>query len=208
MNRNILPLLVLACLTLLTACDDYETYGEKKEKERDAIKAFISKQGITPISETQFRQQGYVTRAEYNEFVYMEKSGVYMQIERQGCGEKLKENDGGQLVARFIEVPLYNQDQAISDYSYPYDPTIISITKTGSTITARFIEGLMKDTYGESVPTGWLVPLTYINIGRDTQSPDDQVAKVNLIVPHSQGNSIATANVYPYYYTITFERIQ
>lgn len=206
MNRNILTLLVLACLTLLTACDDYETYGEKKEKERKAIKSFISSQNITPISETQFHEQGDVTNVDNNEYVYMEKSGVYMQIERQGCGEKLQKNETLGILARFIEVNLFSSDEAISDYSYPYNETKMYVQKTGSTITARFVEGVMKDTYGESVPTGWLVPLTYINIGRDTQSPDDQLAKVRLIVPHSQGNSIATANVYPYYYEITFER--
>lgn len=206
MIRNVFAWFVLLGALLFTACNDYETYGEKKDKERKAIRAFMAQEGITPITESQFKQQGYVTDVETNQFVYMEKSGVYMQITRQGCGEKLKENEELTILCRFIEVPLYEEENTISDYAYPYDETKIKIEKTGSTITARFLEGVMKDTYGENVPTGWIVPLNYINIGRDTQSPTDQLAKVKLIVPHSQGNTNATAYVYPYYYEITFAR--
>ena len=61
-------------------------------------------------------------------------------------------------------------------------------------------------TYGSaSVPSGWLVPFTYINIGLP-QSEDEEVAKVRLIVPHSQGHSSASGNVVPYFYEIIFQR--
>ncbi|MBO7046401.1 MAG: DUF4827 family protein, partial [Prevotella sp.] len=35
---------------------------------------------------------------------------------------------------------------------------------------------------------------------------DDEIAKVRLIVPHSQGHTIATKKVAPYYYELTFQR--
>ena len=38
------------------------------------------------------------------------------------------------------------------------------------------------------------------------RTADDQIAKVRLIVPHTQGHIIASQNVYPYYYEITFQR--
>ena len=63
----------------------------------------------------------------------------------------------------------------------------------------------MKDSYGESVPSGWLVPFNYINVGRP-RTADDEISKVKLIVPHTQGHTIASSYVYPYYYEITFER--
>ena len=63
----------------------------------------------------------------------------------------------------------------------------------------------MSMVYGNSVPSGWLVPLSYINLGRP-QNPTDEIAKVKLIVPHSQGQSYATQSVYPCYYIITYEK--
>ena len=32
----------IAALAVLASCNDYETYGDKKEKERNAISKFIS----------------------------------------------------------------------------------------------------------------------------------------------------------------------
>ena len=72
----------------------------------------------------------------------------------------------------------------------------------------EFLEyaGVYGKSYGTTaVPNGWLVPLTYINIGRPSE-PGDQIAKVNLIVPHTQGQYYASANVYPCLYNITYER--
>ena len=64
----------------------------------------------------------------------------------------------------------------------------------------------MSSVYGSTaVPSGWLVPFTYINVGRQT-SENDEIAKVKLIVPHSQGQSNASSNVYPCFYVITYER--
>ena len=43
----------------------------------------------------------------------------------------------------------------------------MSVTRTGTTITASFVAGLMTSYHGStSVPGGWLVPLNYINVDR------------------------------------------
>jgi hypothetical protein len=60
--------------------------------------------------------------------------------------------------------------------------------------------------YGSAqVPPGWLVPLTYINVGYP-EKDGDEIAKVRLIVPHSQGHTMASSNVTPYFYEITYQR--
>ena len=51
------------------------------------------------------------------------------------------------------------------------------------------------------------MPLNYVNVGRP-EKEDDEVAKVRLIVPHSQGTADASSSVYPCYYEITYERVK
>ena len=58
-----------------------------------------------------------------------------------------------------------------------------------------------------SVPSGWIVPLSYVNLGRQV-SADEGIAKVRLIVPHSQGQTDATSNVYPCFYEITYQEMR
>lgn len=83
----------------------------------------------------------------------------------------------------------------------------MSVTNTNGTYTASFdtSSSLMYTYYSTtSVPTGWLVPFNYINLARYPK--DDTIAKVNLIVPSTQGHQYASSGVYPCYYTITYER--
>lgn len=197
-------LTLIACAVV--SCSDYETYGDKKDKERAAISKFIADSAITVITEEQFKEQNYTTNATKgnNQFVYITNSGVYMQIVRKGCGKPLQENERADLLIRFFELSLFDSTIIYNDIR-PYDPDVMSITRAGSTYTASFTEGVMKDSYGESVPSGWLVPFNYINVGRP-RTADDEISKVKLIVPHTQGHTIASSYVYPYYYEITFER--
>ena len=58
----------IAIAAVLSSCNDYETYGDKKEKERNAIAKFISDSSIVVISEDQFKQQGMTTNVSKNEF--------------------------------------------------------------------------------------------------------------------------------------------
>ena len=85
--------ILIAAIVVLASCNDYETYGDQKEKERNAINKFIADSSITVISEDVFNQNGQKTDLSRNEFVKLDKSGVYMQIVRQGCGTKLQNGE-------------------------------------------------------------------------------------------------------------------
>lgn len=205
MSKTLYSLLAVAAMLLLSSCDDYETYGEKKEKERNAISAFIKSEGINVIDESQFEAQGETTNLDNNEFVYLTKSSIYMQIERKGSGDVLEENKQVNLLCRYTEYNIMDAAmQTRNDYSARnYDK--MTVTRTGASYTASFVSGVMYSTYGASVPSGWLVPLQYIKVGRQV-SDDEGIAKVRLIVPHTQGQAYAMSSVYPCFYTITYQR--
>jgi hypothetical protein len=206
MKKLIFALAALCCMSAFVACNDYETYGEKKEKERDAIRQFISDSSIVVISEDQFHAQGNVTDVSKNEFVYMNNTGVYMQIVNKGCGDSIPNGKSTTLIMRFYEQNIMDQSE-ISNESSPYDPDFIIVNRTGSTFTASYTSNsLMAQTYSStSVSSGIMVPFAYINVGR-VRNADDRIAKVRLIVPHTQGHTIAASYVYPYYYEITFQK--
>ncbi|MBR1547878.1 MAG: DUF4827 domain-containing protein [Prevotella sp.] len=202
-----------------TSCDDYETYSDKKAKERSAISSFIAAEGINVISEATFNAQNQTTDTARNEFVLLQRTGVYMQIVRKGCGSKLEENKVVTLLCRFMEKNIQTDSIMIRNdqRAYVYSSTLgqymdtsqyvdkLSVQRTGTTITASFVEGMMKYLHGAQVPSGWMVPLNYVNVGRP-ETVADETSKVRLIVPHSQGTSDAQYSVFPCYYELTFER--
>ena len=49
--------------------------------------------------------------------------------------------------------------------------------------------------------------MSYVNLGRQV-SAEEGIAKVRLIVPHSQGQTDATSNVYPCFYEITYQEMR
>ena len=222
MKKILYSLLLLVLALAYTSCENYETYADKKEAERDAINDFIAREGIQVISEQQFVAQDSTTDVSKNQYVYFDRNGVYMQIVRKGCGEKLVENKSVNILCRFMEkniqldsILLRNDIQAWLTYNgTTYDTSLyvdkMSVVRTGNTITASFVpETSMMCMYhgSASVPAGWLVPLNYVKIGRPDAAvaADQEIAKVHLIVPHSQGTSDASASVYPCYYEITYE---
>ena len=169
---------------------------------------------------SQFKAQGETTNLADNEYVRLDRSGVYMQIVRKGCGSQLEENKMVNLLCRFSEynikadslLILNNRQYMLYDYTLGQAIDVsqyvdkMSVTRSGTTFTASFVTGMMMRYHSSSsVPAGWLVPLNYINIGRP-ESPDDEIAKVRLIVPHSQGTADASSSVYPCYYEITYVR--
>jgi len=208
MRKIIVALTACLCLLTLVSCNDYETYGDKKEKERDAISKFISDSAIVVISEADFHANGDVTNTEKNEFVYLNNTGVYMQIVRKGVGKPLQDGESATLLVRILEMNIIDST-FIYNWVDRYDPDLMSIKRSGKTYTASFIKGLMKTVYGNgsaaSVPAGLLVPFPYINVGKE-RSDDDLISKVRLIVPHTQGHAVASSYVYPYYYELTFQR--
>jgi hypothetical protein len=204
-------LFMIAAIVVLASCNDYETYGDQKEKERNAINKFIADSSITVISEDVFNQNGCKTDLTRNEFVRLDKSGVYMQIVRQGCGTKLQNGETANLICRCREYNIMKDTVAVETTTFyaAACPDIMRVSCTSGTFTASFTKSISYNMYycygSAAVPAGWLVPLTYVNVGVP-QSDDDEIAKVRLIVPHSQGHSVATQNVTPYYYELTLQR--
>ena len=203
-----LAYILILIAVVLVSCNDYETYGDKKEKERNAISKFIADSSFTIISEEEFVKNGYKTNLDRREFVKLDKSGVYMQIVRPGCGETIKDGESLTLDCRYTEYDILNDSTMTynTTVSFASMPDRITVKRTGSTFTASFLSGCMVSAYSSTtVPAGWLVPLTYIKVGRP-QSMDDECAKVRLIVPHTQGHAIASSYVTPYFYTLTLQR--
>lgn len=181
-----------------TACEDYETYAEQKEKERAHINQFIAEQGITVIDMETFIANDSTTDVSKNEYVLFEDKGVYMQIVRKGVGEPMAPGDREEVLSRYLEYNIADGD-TISGNLYAASPDKFTCERKGDTFSASFTQGYMYGIYGSAVPSGWLLPLSYITPGR----PNDKAAKVRLIVPHSEGTSVAAMYVYPTYYEIT-----
>ena len=134
-----------------------------------------------------------------------------MQIIREGCGEKLKDGETATVICRFKEWNLLTDSLQLAnniENSSLNFPDLMSVKNTSGTFKASFIQGssVMYSIYGSgSVPAGWLAPLSYIKIGRPAK-PGEEIAKVKLIVPHTQGHQYASSGVYPCLYEITYQR--
>lgn len=209
-NFKLLICVVLAALAF-ASCSDTETYADMKKKERSAINRYITNQNIKVIKESQFEQQGCTTYTSKNEFVLFESTGVYMQIRSKGTGEKLKDGETADVTCRFNEYNLLEGDSALqltNIYQYAWCNDKMTVKNTSGTFSGVFSKKfcMMYTSYSsQAVPSGWLVPLAYVNLGR-YNSADAELAKVKLIVPHSQGQSAAAQSVYPCMYEITYER--
>lgn len=204
-------LFAFAAIFTLMSCDDTESYADQKKKERAAINSYITKNKIKVISESEFFEQDTTTDVSKNEYVLFDNTGVYMQIIREGCGEKLKDGETATVLCRFTEWNLLTDSLQLannigaSEFNHP---DIMIVKNTSGTFKASFVAGssVMYFIYGStSVPAGWLTPLTYIKIGRPA-NPGEEIAKVKLIVPHTQGHQYATSGVYPCLYEITYQR--
>ena len=225
MRRTFLFYVVFFSLIGLTlqSCDDDTTYADQKERERSSINSFISKgtcitdeevgdtvlyiAPIKTLTEWEFLQNDSTTDVSKNEYVLFSNSGVYMQIVRKGAGKKLEHSESTNIYCRYTEVNIMG-DSIQTRNTTPYYiaiPDVMTCYNSYGTFTASFVSGVMNNTYSAAVPSGWLIPLTYINIGRQTDDKEE-IAKVRLIVPHSQGQQDATSNVYPCFYEITYQK--
>ena len=215
MKRVTNVILVLMSILVLYSCRNRETYAEQKNRERSAINRYIAEKGVKVISEETFFAQNSMTDVSKNEFVLFESSGVYMQIINKGCGVKLKNGETASVLCRFSEYNLLKGPDSLqlSNDLYVYSTLVdkMSVKNTLGTFSASFdpTSSLIYNKYGSSnntsVPEGWLVPLSYINLGRPINE-GDEIARVKIIVPHTKGHSYATAGVYPCLYNLTYER--
>ena len=103
MKKIIYTLLLVSGMLSVASCNDYETYADLKEKEQNAISNYISRKGIQVIDEVTFKNQGETTDTTLNQYVRMSRTGVYMQIVRKGCGNKLEDKKSVNLLCRFLE---------------------------------------------------------------------------------------------------------
>ena len=227
---RLLLLLLIAPGALLLSCKDSETYAEQKDKEYKAIQSFLDRDivvrdddgnvvcnvgKIQAISEEQFLAQDSTTDVEKNEYVLFQNTGVYMQIVRKGTGEKLEQGKTARIICRFIEYNILGDSiQLRNDINFWHpSPDIINVSNNYGTFTANFetqdgAGGAMYTQYGStSVPSGWLVPFTYIRIGRQ-ETEEEGIAKVRLIVPHSEGQTSAASGVYPCFYELLLQKMR
>lgn len=193
-----LPLIAL----LFIACDDAVTYSEMKEKERSAVKNYIKENGINVISYSDFVENDSTTDVARNEFVEIDE--VYMQIVNNPKDApdafKIKDGEARNVLVRYYEYNIQDGDTLTSNLYMP-DADEMRVENNDGTYSATFSSsGVMASVYGQSVPTGWLVPLRYLKFTRSGSN----LAKVYLIVPHSKGTINAATYVYPCLYQITF----
>lgn len=212
---------LVALASLISSCSDYETYADKRKKENAAISQFISRdletakelmsQPINVISETDFENAGCVTDTTKNQYVLFETSGVYMQILRQGCGKKIESGDQANVLVRFDEYNLLGDSLQLSNVNprstYTFNPDKMMVINSYGTFTGIFTSSsYMTSVYSStSVPSGWLIPLRYVNVGRPANEKET-IAKVRIIVPSSEGQSAASSYTYPCFYELTYER--
>lgn len=220
MKKLLFVLMGLAMVVSFVACDDTETYAEQRDRERDSISAFLRNENITVISEEQFleRYQSGITLTDttQNEYVLLNSSGVYMQVVEEGCGSLIEDGESVPVLIRFSEYNL-STEARICDNSlqlsnnityYSYLPDKATITNTSGTFQGVFdTSSLMyiSYSYNSAMPSGWLEPYTWIKVGRQ-MTPDERIAHVRLIVPHTYGTYSASQNVYAAYYDMTIQR--
>ncbi len=210
MRKIQIAIFAIIGIVALASCSNSETYADQKKKERTAINKLIADSTINVISESTFNAQDSTTDVSKNQYVLFESSGVYMQIIRKGCGEKIKDGETVTVLCRFNEYNLLQSADSVqlSNMGTSWLVDKIMVKRNSGTYTASFDKNssLMYTAYSSAaVPNGWLIPLSYINIGRPTKD-GDEIAKVKLIVPHSQGQQYASQNVYPCLYELTFQR--
>lgn len=224
-RTKILSLLIFALFApFVVSCDDGETYADKREREDKQIKAFLSSGAqvkddesgvylldvpgdIKVLTESEFAANDSTTDVSRNEYVLL-NNGVYMQIVDCGTGEKLSDGETAEVLMRYTEYNIATDAIQSTNRSSTAEmtPDVMNCTNTLGVFSATFTEGTMYTTYSSpAVPGGWLSPLAYIRLGR-LDSFDASLAHVRLIVPGAQGHANASANVYPCFYDITYQR--
>lgn len=201
--RWLLIFLLPLSAVLFTSCEDEVSYSDMKKAEQNAIKNFISVDGIKVISFAKFVSQNYTTNVEKNEYILLDN--VYAQFVRNPLDEegakKIEDGESRNLLVRYTEYNL-KEGNMLSTNEYESEPDEMTVMNDGGSFSAAFSSGVMMERYGTSaVPSGWLVVMPYLYFTRHQSS----LAQVNLIVPHTAGTSLSATYVYPTFYEITFQ---
>lgn len=208
----------------LASCDDEDTYAELRKTERAQIANFLEKGAcvvdeesgdtllnvpgpINVISEAQFFENDSTTSVANNEYVLLSGSGVYMQIVRKGGGKLLENDESATVVCRYTEFNIAGDSiQSSNDNTATTEnyQQLMNVSKSYGTITATFdSKGMMGQLYGTKVPSAWIFPLQFVNLGR---YDGNDIALVRIIAPSTEGQDDAYSNVYPCFYEITYMR--
>lgn len=203
LKNNWVFVLLLSIMVLpFVSCDDEVTYSDMKERERDAVNKFIKDKNIKIITYKEFVAKGYVTDVMSNEFVEIDE--VYMQIvnnpKNADDARRIEPGDERNILVRYFEYNIQDGD-TISSNKYMSEPDEMRVENNNGTYTATFTSGVMPGIYGNTVPTGWLVPINYMYFTRK----QGNLAEVNLIVPHSKGTMNAATYVFPCLYNMTLQ---
>lgn len=220
----LLTLMLVGLASLLQSCNDDETYADKRKRENKQINAFLSSGckveaddapgdyllevpgNIKVISEDQFNRNDSTTDVSANEYVYFSRTGVYMQIISKGTGKKIEHNQSLNILTRYTEFNIAGDSIQTSNtgLSGSLQPDVMAVSNSYGSFSGTFTAGTMKSSYNSAaVPAAWLIPLTYINL---PENDEHGLAHVRLIVPASQGQANASANVYPCFYDITYQK--
>ena len=229
MKNFLFAMIAFAAVFSFAACNDSETYKDMRDRELDSISSFLRKENIKVISEDEFtrrwndNQRLTDTAKNNNEWVLFNSNGIYMQVIDQGCGDYIKKGETADVLVRFDEYNLsYAAEMSkkcltlsnnVPAYSYYVDK--MSVTNTSGTFTGSFVNpkaSLMALTYNSSytgisstVPSGWLIPFSWVKIGRP-KTDDDRIAHVRLLVPHSYGTTSASGSVQACVYDMTLQK--
>lgn len=158
-----------------------------------------------------------------NEYVLFESNGIYMQVIHDGCGNYIAKGKPQNVLCRYTEYCLANRAKICDDAitltndvpRFAIYTDEMSVKNTSGTFEGSFVDtskSLLAQTYNSSyygsvsatVPSGWLIPFSWIKIGR-LITADDELAHVRLLVPHTYGTTSASASVYACLYDIRFQ---
>ena len=226
MKKFLFAMIAFAASFSFAACSDTETYKDQRDRELDSISSFLKNENVKVISEEDFENRWNkgltLTDTAKNEYVLFKSNGIYMQVIDQGCGDYIKKGEIAEVLVRFDEYNL-SYLARISDncltlsnnvpaYSYIVDK--MTVTNNSGTFTGAFdtSSSLMAKTYNTTsygvsatVPSGWLVPFSWIKVGRP-KTDEDRIAHIRLLVPHSYGTTTASGNVNACLYDMTIQR--
>ena len=234
MKKFLFAIMAFAALFSLAACNDTETYKEQRDRELDSISSFLRHENVKVISEEEFKSRWEKkqkdnsvvltdTSKNNNEYVLFNSNGIYMQVLDMGCGDYIQKGETTDVLVRFYEyilglkAAICNESLQLTNktvvYSYMLDK--MSVTNNSGTFTGSFdtSNSLMAATYNSStyygtsgtVPSGWLIPFSWVKIGRPKKD-SEHVAHVRILVPHSYGTTAASGSVYACLYDMTLQR--
>ena len=234
MKKFLFAIMAIAALFSFAACNDTETYKDLRDRELDSISSFLRHENVKVISEEEFKSRWEKkqkdnsvvltdTSKNNNEYVLFNSNGIYMQVLDMGCGDYIQKGETTDVLVRFYEYNLgtraaiCNESLQLTNntvvYSYMLDK--MSVTNNSGTFTGSFdtSNSLMAATYNSStyygtsgtVPSGWLIPFSWVKIGRP-KTDSEHIAHIRILVPHSYGTTAASGSVYACLYDMTLQR--